>query len=67
MQETIDIQHKIKRLNEQFLQSADFTAKAIDWGPDEKAILCFYSSLVNKSEVESYLYSLMLAPKKYHY
>jgi spore germination protein KA len=61
MLHAIDIQEEIKQLKKQFLHSSDFTAKEIDWGPDEKAILCFYSSLVKKSEVEHNLYFLKLA------
>ena len=55
IQQTIDIKQEIKRLHQQFLQSADFTAKEIEWGQDEQAILCFYSSLVKKSDVEMIL------------
>ena len=58
MPKTTPIQQEIKRLNEQFLHSSDFTAKEIAWAPGEQAILCFYSSLVKKSEVEKYLYLL---------
>lgn len=61
MQQTIDIQQEIEKLNQQFLQSSDFTAKEIDWGQGEKAILCFYSSLVNKNEVEQNLFKIRRA------
>ena len=60
MQQKTDIQQEIQRLNEQFLHSADFTAKEIVLRPGEQAILCFYSSLVKKNEAESYLYLLRL-------
>ena len=59
-----DIQKEIQRLKEQFLQSTDFTAKEIGWGQGEQAILCFYSSLVKKSEVERYVQLLRLEHKK---
>lgn len=63
MQQTTEINQKIQRLNKQFLHSSDFTAKEISWGPGEQAILCFYSSLVKKSEVERNLNLLKLARK----
>ena len=59
-----DIQKEIQRLKEQFLQSTDFTAKEIGWGQGEQAILCFYSSLVKKSEVERYVQLFRLEHKK---
>lgn len=58
MQQTTELAQEIARLSQQFLHSSDFIVKAIAWGPDEQAILCFYSSLVKKSEVEHYLYGL---------
>ena len=58
MQQTREIQQEIKRLNEQFLHSADFTVKEIDWNQDEKVIICYYSSLVNKNEVDRNLFFL---------
>ena len=61
MQQNTEIQQHIQRLNKQFLHSSDFIAKEIAWGPDEQAILCFYSSLVKKSDVESNLHILRLA------
>ncbi len=61
MLQSLEIKQEIKRLNHQFLHSSDFIAKAIDWGQGEQAILCFYSSLVKKSEVERELYLLKLA------
>ncbi len=60
IQQTTEIQQEINRLNNQFLQSSDFTAKEIAWGSSNQAILCYYSSLVKKSEVEHYLYLLKL-------
>ena len=59
-----EIQKEIQRLKKQFLHSTDFTAKEIGWGQGEKAILCFYSSLVKKSEVERYVHLLRLEHKK---
>lgn len=64
MQQITEIQQEIQRLNEQFLQSSDFTAKEITLGPNEPAILCFYSSLVKKSEVEQSLYFLRVERKE---
>ncbi|MER1987117.1 MAG: spore germination protein [Solibacillus sp.] len=64
MQQTTDIQQKIQRLQKQFLHSSDFTAKEITLGPGEHAILCFYSSLVKKSEVERYVHILRLERKR---
>ena len=64
MLQILEIQQEIKRLNHQFLHSSDFIAKAIDWGHGEQAILCFYSSLVKKSEVERDLYLLRLGRVK---
>ncbi|MER2126157.1 spore germination protein [Solibacillus sp.] len=63
LQQTTTIQQEMNKLREQFLHSSDFTVKEIPWGSDEQAILCFYSSLVKKSEVESHLYLLKLAKK----
>lgn len=63
-QQTIDVQQEIKKLKNQFLQSSDFTVKEITLGPGEQAIMCFYSSLVKKNEVEQSLYFLMQERKK---
>ena len=67
VQQTTTIQQEIKKLREQFLHSSDFTVKEIPWGSGEVAILCFYSSLVKKSEVESNLNLLRLAKKTLSY
>ena len=67
VQQTTTIQKEIKKLREQFLHSSDFTVKEIPWGSGEVAILCFYSSLVKKSEVESNLNLLRLAKKTLSY
>jgi spore germination protein KA len=67
MQKTLkqkDVQQEINRLKQQFLQSADFTAREIAWGSSEQAIICYYSSLVKKSEVERYLNLLRLEHKR---
>ena len=64
MQKTTNIQQEIQLLNKQFLHSADFVAKEITLLPEEQAILCYYSSLVNKSEVEKNLYLLKLERKR---
>lgn len=64
MQQVTEIQQEIQRLNQQFLQSSDFTAKEITWGPGEQAILCFYSTLVKKSEVDRYVYLLRAERKR---
>lgn len=64
MQSQNETQKEIQRLKNQFLQSSDFTAKEIGWGQGEQAILCFYSSLVKKSEVERYVHLLRLEHKK---
>ena len=60
MQQSTEIQKQIERLNKQFLHSSDFIAREIAFGPGEQAILCFYSSLVKKSDVESNLHYLRL-------
>lgn len=54
--QTMEIKQEIKRLNKQFLQSSDFTVKEIEWNQDEKVIICYYSSLVNKNEVDRNLF-----------
>jgi len=56
--QTIDIKLEIKRLNKQFLHSSDFIAKEIQLGREENVILCYYSSLVNKTDVEQNLVNL---------
>lgn len=56
--QTIDIKQEIKRLNKQFLHSSDFIAKEIQLGREENVILCYYSSLVNKTDVEQNLVNL---------
>ena len=60
MQQSTEIQKQIEQLNKQFLHSSDFIAREISFGPGEQAILCFYSSLVKKSDVESNLHYLKL-------
>ena len=64
MQNQTETQKEVQRLKKQFLQSSDFKAKEIGWGQGEQAILCFYSSLVKKSEVERYVQLLRLEHKK---
>lgn len=59
MQQTQEIQ----RLNEQFLHSADFTVKEIEWNEDEKVIICYYSSLVNANDVDRNLFYLKQTSK----
>ena len=54
----MEIKQEIKRLNKQFLQSSDFIVKEIEWNQDEKVIICYYSSLVNKNEVDRNLFFL---------
>lgn len=63
MEKNTETSKEIKRLKKQFLYSSDFTAKEIPWGPDEWVILCFYSSLVKKNEVDSFLYILRSSQK----
>ncbi|MER2155891.1 MAG: spore germination protein [Solibacillus sp.] len=58
MTQTMEIKQEIKRLNKQFLQSSDFIVKEIEWNQDEKVIICYYSSLVNKNEVDRNLFFL---------
>ena len=64
MQKNKNIQQEIQLLTKQFLHSADFTAKEITVLPGEQAIICYYSSLVNKSEVEKSLYLLKIERKR---
>ena len=54
----MEIKQEIKRLNKQFLHSSDFVAKEIKLGKEENVILCYYSSLVNKKDVEQSLINL---------
>src|SRR5690606_16077408 len=56
--QTMEIKQEIKRLNKQFLHSSDFVAKEIKLGQEENVILCYYSSLVNKTDVEQNLINL---------
>ena len=56
--QTMEVKQEIKRLNKQFLHSSDFVAKEIKLGQEENVILCYYSSLVNKSDVEQNLINL---------
>lgn len=58
MTQTLEIKQEIKRLNKEFLHSSDFVVKEIMLGQDENAILCYYSSLVNKKDVEQNLWHL---------
>ncbi|SOC23782.1 spore germination protein KA [Ureibacillus xyleni] len=46
----------LTKLKNSFYNSADFVAKPISWWENEVAILCFYSSIVNKSDVERIMY-----------
>lgn len=55
---------EIARLKQQFLQSADFIAKAIPWETNEQAIICYYSSIVRKSDIEQYLNLFKLDNKR---
>lgn len=59
-----NIQLQIQHLQTKFLHSLDFVAKEIMLAPQEPAILCYYSSLVNKAEVEKYLYELKIEHKR---
>ncbi len=56
--QTLEMKQEIKRLNKEFLHSADFVVKEIRIGQVEEAILCYYSSLVNKADVEQNLMNL---------
>src|SRR5690606_16883916 len=56
--QTMEVKQEIKRLYKQFLHSSDFVAKEIKLGQEENVILCYYSSLVNKSDVEQNLINL---------
>ena len=67
LQQTTTIQQEMNKLREQFMHSSDFTVKEIPWGSGKQAILCFYSSLVKKSEVESNLNLLRLAKRTISY
>ncbi|MEK3765434.1 spore germination protein [Solibacillus sp. FSL K6-4121] len=58
MLQTLEMKQEIKRLNKEFLHSADFVVKEIKIGRDEEAILCYYSSLVNKVDVEQNILNL---------
>ncbi|MER2111993.1 MAG: spore germination protein [Solibacillus isronensis] len=58
MTQKTEVTQEIKRLNIEFLHSSDFTVKEIEWNQDEKAIICYYSSLVNKNEVDRNLFFL---------
>ena len=55
---TTEVTQEIKRLNKEFLHSSDFIVKEIEWNQDEKVIICYYSSLVNKNEVDRNLFFL---------
>ncbi|RUL54002.1 MULTISPECIES: spore germination protein [Lysinibacillus] len=46
----------LTKLKNSFYNSADFVAKPISWWDNEIAILCFYSSIVNKADVERIMY-----------
>lgn len=46
----------LTKLKDSFYNSADFVAKPISWWDNEVAILCFYSSIVNKADVERIMY-----------
>lgn len=48
----------LTKLKDSFYNSADFVAKPISWWDNEVAILCFYSSIVNKADVERIMYFL---------
>lgn len=63
MQQKTEIYKEIQRLNKQFLHSSDFTSKEVPLGPNERVILCFYSSLVKKSEIDRLLYLLRASRK----
>ena len=51
-----NIQQVITKLKASFYDSNDFVARAINWWNGEVAILCFYSSIVQKPDVERILY-----------
>lgn len=51
-----NIQQVITKLKNSFYNSNDFVAKPITWWDGEIAILCFYSSIVQKPDVERVLY-----------
>lgn len=55
MSQTTENKQEIKRLNKEFLHSSDFVVKEVMLGQDENVILCYYSSLVNKKDVEQNL------------
>ncbi|WP_339215959.1 spore germination protein [Solibacillus sp. FSL W8-0372] len=58
MTQTTEIKQEINRLNKQFLHSSDFVAKEIMLGKEENVIICYYSSLVNKTDLEKNLLNL---------
>lgn len=47
------LESMIDKLKSTFYNSVDFTAKEISWPNEEYAILCYYSSMVNKSDVQN--------------
>ncbi|HWK23300.1 MAG TPA: spore germination protein [Ureibacillus sp.] len=51
-----NVQQIITKLKKSFYNSSDFVAKPISWWNGEIAILCFYSSIVKKTDVEKTLY-----------
>ena len=51
-------QQTVEQIQQQFHHSDDFVVKQITLANDEQAILCFYASLVKKSEAERYVYLL---------
>lgn len=65
MSQTEEIKQEIKRINKEFLHSSDLVAKEIMLWQEENAILCYYSSLVNKTDVEQNLFNLKQLTKSY--
>lgn len=58
------IEKELQNIQQQFFDSDDFVAKMIAWNDDKQAILCYYTSLVKKNEVERYLYLMKRTKKK---
>lgn len=47
------LESMINKLKSTFHNSVDFTAKEISWPKENYAILCYYSSMVNKNDVQN--------------
>lgn len=52
----ISTEEHIVRLQRQFSHSEDFVVRPIAWWNGEVVLLCFYATLIQKSEVEKFLY-----------